>query len=81
MVLEEGLDKRIKRHAICAEAFYRSLVLWDLLLSRNLTDRSNVIIAMNYIDGMDDKKFRGLLSQVFKGPSGRRIRQHEGESI
>ena len=28
--------------------------------------RSNVIIAMNYIDGMDDKKFRGLLSQVFK---------------
>jgi aspartate aminotransferase-like enzyme len=28
--------------------------------------RSNVIIALNYLDGMDDKKFRTLLSKEFK---------------
>jgi aspartate aminotransferase-like enzyme len=66
MVLEEGLDKRIKRHAICAEAFYRSLSTMGFTPFAKPYARSNVIIAMNYIDGMDDKKFRGLLSQVFK---------------
>jgi aspartate aminotransferase-like enzyme len=28
--------------------------------------RSNVVIAVNYLPGMDDKKFRGLLSEQFK---------------
>src|SRR5262249_53593639 len=28
--------------------------------------RSNVIIAVNYLQGMDDKKFRDLLSNQFK---------------
>ena len=28
--------------------------------------RSNMIIAVNYLQGMDDKKFRGLLSNEFK---------------
>jgi aspartate aminotransferase-like enzyme len=28
--------------------------------------RSNVVIAVNYLPGMDDKQFRGLLSSEFK---------------
>jgi aspartate aminotransferase-like enzyme len=28
--------------------------------------RSNVIIAVNYLQGMEDKKFRGLLSEEFR---------------
>src|ERR671919_471409 len=39
IVIEEGLENRIRRHKIC---------------------------AVNYLQGMDDKKFRGLLSNEFK---------------
>jgi aspartate aminotransferase-like enzyme len=28
--------------------------------------RSNVVIAVNYLQGMDDKKFRGLLGEQFR---------------
>lgn len=28
--------------------------------------KSNLVIAVNYLPGMDDKKFRGLLSDEFK---------------
>ena len=31
-----------------------------------LDARSNVVIAFNYMDGMDDSKFRTLLSKQFK---------------
>src|ERR671919_254319 len=39
IIIEEGLENRIRRHMIC---------------------------AVNYLQGMDDKKFRGLLSNEFK---------------
>jgi aspartate aminotransferase-like enzyme len=66
MVLEEGLDKRIARHKACADAFYSGLDAMGLSPFARQDARSNVVIAINYIPGMDDKKFRGLLSQQFR---------------
>jgi len=66
MVLEEGLDKRIARHKACADAFYAGLDAMGLSSFARQDARSNVVIAINYIPGMDDKKFRGLLSQQFR---------------
>jgi aspartate aminotransferase-like enzyme len=66
MVLEEGLDKRIARHKACADAFYAGLDVMGLSPFARQDARSNVVIAINYIPGMDDKKFRGLLSQQFR---------------
>ncbi len=66
MVLEEGLDKRTARHKACADAFYAGLDAMGLSPFARQDARSNVVIAINYIPGMDDKKFRGLLSQQFR---------------
>jgi aspartate aminotransferase-like enzyme len=66
MVLEEGIDERIKRHKICAEAFYAGLNTMGLTPFAKPDAQSNVVIAVNYLPGMEDKKFRGLLSEQFK---------------
>lgn len=66
MILEEGMDARIRRHRICAEALYSGLNATGLSPFAKPDARSNVVIAVNYLQGMDDKKFRGLLSEQFK---------------
>jgi aspartate aminotransferase-like enzyme len=66
MVLEEGLENRIRRHRICADAFYSGLSALGLTPFAKPDARSNMIIAVNYLAGMDDKKFRGLLSSEFR---------------
>lgn len=66
IVLEEGLDKRISRHRLCAEAFYSGLSALGLAPFAREDARSNVVIAAKYIDGMDDKKFRTLLAKEFR---------------
>jgi aspartate aminotransferase-like enzyme len=60
------MDNRIKRHKICAEAFYAGLNAMGLTSFANSDARSNVVISVNYLPGMDDKKFRALLSEQFK---------------
>ena len=66
MILEEGMENRIRRHKTCADAFYTGLSALGLTPFAKPDARSNVIIAVNYLLGMDDKKFRGLLSNEFK---------------
>jgi aspartate aminotransferase-like enzyme len=66
IVLEEGMDRRIKRHKICAEAFYAGLSAMGLTPFAKLDARSNMVIAVNYVPGLDDKKFRALLADEFK---------------
>ena len=66
IVLEEGLDKRVRRHRLCAEAFYSGLSALGLPPFAREDARSNVVIAAKYIDGMDDKKFRALMSNEFR---------------
>ena len=66
IILEEGMENRIRRHRICAEAFYAGLSSLGLTPFAKPDARSNVIIAVNYLPGMDDKKFRELLSNEFR---------------
>jgi aspartate aminotransferase-like enzyme len=66
IILEEGMENRIRRHRVCADAFYSGLSALGLTPFAKPDARSNVIIAVNYLQGMDDKKFRGLLSNEFK---------------
>ncbi len=66
IVLEEGMENRIRRHRICADAFYSGLSALGLTPFAKPDARSNMIIAVNYLPGMDDKKFRGLLSSEFR---------------
>jgi aspartate aminotransferase-like enzyme len=65
MIQEEGLEKRIKRHAICARAFYsafESIGMSEFAVSKF---RSNVVIGISYPKGVDDVKFRSTLSNKF----------------
>jgi aspartate aminotransferase-like enzyme len=66
IILEEGMENRIRRHKICADAFYAGLNAMGLTPFAKPDARSNVVIAVNYLQGMDDKKFRGLLGEQFK---------------
>jgi aspartate aminotransferase-like enzyme len=66
IVLEEGLNKRIDRHRLCAEAFYTGLNALGLMPFAREDARSNVVIAAKYIDGMDDKKFRTIMAKEFR---------------
>ncbi|MCL4436757.1 MAG: alanine--glyoxylate aminotransferase family protein [Thaumarchaeota archaeon] len=63
MVLEEGLQQRIKRHTMCADAFYSGFKAMGLELFAKEAARSNTVIAVNYPKGTDDKQFRGTLDR------------------
>lgn len=66
MILEEGLDARIKRHKNCADAFYSALGSMGFTPFAKTDVRSNTVIALNYRDGIEDKKFRAFLANEFK---------------
>ena len=66
MILEEGIDARIKRHKNCADAFYAALSSMGFTPFAKTNVRSNTVIALNYRDGIEDKKFRTLLANEFK---------------
>jgi aspartate aminotransferase-like enzyme len=51
---------------LSAEAFYGGLNSLGLLPFAREDARSNVVIAAKYIDGMDDKQFRTLMSNEFR---------------
>jgi len=66
MIIEEGLQNRIDRHKQCAKAVYAGLEEFGLTPFAKENARSNVVIAINYLQGMDDKKFREILSSQFR---------------
>ena len=66
MILEEGLDKRIERHKACAEAFYAGLSAMGFSPFAKENARSNLVIAVNYLKGMQDKAFRDFLAKQFR---------------
>ena len=66
MILEEGLEKRIRRHRVCSDAFYSGLSSLGLTPFAKEDARSTVVIALNYLQGLDDKTFRGTLSEKFR---------------
>jgi aspartate aminotransferase-like enzyme len=66
IILEEGLDARIKRHRICSQALYSGLSAIGLTPFAKEDSRSTVVIALNYLDGLEDKTFRTTLSDKFR---------------
>ena len=66
MVLEEGIQKRIKRHEICADAFYSSFKSMGLELFAKKDVRSNTVIAATYPSNVDDKQFREDLDKQYR---------------
>jgi len=66
IIIEEGIQNRIERHRKCASAFYSGLEALGFTPFADANSRSNVVIAVNYLPGIDDKRFRELLSSKFK---------------
>jgi len=67
MMLEEGLQNVYKRHRICSDALYSGLSAIGLTpYVTNKEDRSISIVALNYLDGLEDKTFRSTLADKFK---------------
>lgn len=66
IIIEEGMQNRINRHKKCATAFYSGLEALGFTPFADADSRSNVVIAVNYLPGIDDKKFRELISTKFK---------------
>ena len=66
IIIEEGMQNRISRHRKCANALYSGLEALGFTPFADADSRSNVVIAVNYLSGIDDKKFRELLSTKFK---------------
>jgi aspartate aminotransferase-like enzyme len=65
IIQEEGIDRRIQRHATCARAFYSAFESIGMPTFADPRFRSNVVIGINYPKGVDDSKFRSTLSKKF----------------
>ena len=66
IILEEGIENRIRRHRVCSQALYSGLSAMGLSPFAKEDARSTVVIALNYLEGLDDKTFRGTLSEKFR---------------
>lgn len=66
IILEEGLEARFKRHKVCSDALYAGLSAIGLTPFAKEEDRSISIIALNYLDGLEDKIFRNTLAEKFR---------------
>jgi len=65
MLVEEGLERRVERHARHARTLYSVL---DAMGLRGFADpavRSNTVIAGLYPDGIDEKKFRKSMDEEY----------------
>jgi aspartate aminotransferase-like enzyme len=66
IILEEGLDTRIRRHKSCSDALYSGLGALGLTPFAKEADRSVSIIALNYLQGLEDNTFRNTLAKKFR---------------
>ena len=66
IIIEEGMDARIKRHKICSDALYSGLSAIGLTPFAKEEDRSITIIALNYLEGLEDNTFRNTLAKKFR---------------
>ncbi len=73
IVKEEGLDARIKRHAMYAEALRAAVDAMNVEMFPQLNKYSrysNTVIAMKIPTGIDDKKLRGGMKELGVQVSG-----------
>lgn len=65
MVLEEGLEKRVRRHEVCATAFYNAFESLGLKAFAPMEYRSHTVLGIKYPPGIKDDEFRTLLDRKF----------------
>lgn len=63
MIREEGLEKRFKRHATCAKAFYNAVEALKLKTVSNEKVRSNTIIAVRMPSGVNNTELRKIMKE------------------
>jgi aspartate aminotransferase-like enzyme len=63
MLVEEGLEKRVERHARHARTFYSVLEAMGLRGFADQKFRSNTVIAGLYPEGIDEKQFRKRMNE------------------
>ena len=66
MIREEGLEKRFKRHATCANAMYAAAEAMGLEVFARREVRSTTVLAIKYPGGIDDKTFRSTLNKKYR---------------
>jgi aspartate aminotransferase-like enzyme len=66
MIREEGLEARFRRHALCARAMYAAAEAMNLEGYARKEVRSNVVLAIKYPQGINDKDFRGALNKQYR---------------
>jgi len=66
MIRQEGLEARFKRHATCARAMYEAIEAMGLEVYARRDVRSNVVLAIRYPSGIDDRKFRETLNAKYR---------------
>lgn len=66
IILEEGLERRIARHRACSAALYEGLSAIGLTPFAREDSRSTVVIALNYLEGLEDATFRNTLAKKFR---------------
>jgi len=66
MIREEGLEKRFKRHATCAEAFYNAFEALRLKPFPKVNVRSNTVIALNVPPNVDCDRVRQVMREHYK---------------
>ncbi len=66
MIREEGLEKRFKRHATCANAMYAAVEAMGLEVYARKEVRSTTVLAIKYPGGIDDKTFRSTLNKKYR---------------
>lgn len=66
MIREEGLEKRFRRHEMCAEAFYAACEALGLTPFPGETVRSNTVIAVNIPSGVDGARVRETMRDHYE---------------
>lgn len=60
---EETLERRVERHTRCASQLYGAMESMGLVCFANKNCRSNTVITVNCPKGIDDERFRDVLSE------------------
>lgn len=64
-IRSEGMEKRVRRHATCARAFYSAIEAMGLEIFPERRFRSNVVIAVRYPERIGDREFRRHMKEDF----------------
>jgi aspartate aminotransferase-like enzyme len=66
VIMEEGLDNRIKRHKLAAEATRNGIKALGLELFAQEEVSSNTVTAIKIPDGITDQELRGTMRQRYR---------------